>query len=89
MSQASAKAAAITDIYRQVDAPGYAAANLDALLDVLRDLSWLPHGPVAVELPDLSRLSESDRRALLGVLASAADDAIDSDRPLRIDRTVT
>ncbi len=81
-----AKTAAIRAIYRQVDAPDYAAANLDALLDVLRDLSWLPRGPVDLELPELSGLTESDRRALLGVVATAVDADLDSERPLRVSR---
>ncbi len=46
----TAKRDAIRSIYDQVDAPDWAATNLDALADVLRDLSWLPPGPVAVEL---------------------------------------
>ncbi len=45
------RARAIADVYAQVDAPDWAAANLDALADVLRDLSWLPAGPVRVRAP--------------------------------------
>jgi hypothetical protein len=43
-------AEAIADIYRQVNAPTWAAANRDALMDVLRDLSWLPPGPVTIRV---------------------------------------
>ena len=44
VEESSTKADAIRAIYRAVDAPDWAAPNLDALADVLRDLSWLPPG---------------------------------------------
>lgn len=44
-------AAAIAAVYAQVGAPDWAAHNLDALADVLRDLSWLPDGPVEIVVP--------------------------------------
>lgn len=78
-----AKAAAIRAIYVQVRAPEWAAPNLDALADVLRDLSWLPPGPVRLTLPDLDALSDDDRRALLRVLAAAGEESVDFDRPVR------
>jgi Barstar (barnase inhibitor) len=52
-----ATVAAIADIYAQLGAPDWAAYNLDALADVLRDLSWLPDGPVEVVLPRGAPLS--------------------------------
>lgn len=68
---------AIRAIYRQVKAPEWAAANLDALADVLRDLSWLPEGPVelsVVEAPwDVIR-----------VLRQVEDDTAASVRPVRV-----
>jgi hypothetical protein len=79
-----AKADAIGAIYEQVDAPEWAAPNLDGLADVLRDLSWLPERPVLITLPDLSRLPDDERAALLHVLAEAAAESIDSSRPVRI-----
>jgi barstar (barnase inhibitor) len=78
------KADAIRAIYAQVQAPSWAAANLDALADVLRDLSWLPEGPIVVELPDLSGLPDADREALLRTIAHAVDETIDSPRPVRV-----
>ena len=78
------KADVIAALYRQVAAPDYAAPNLDALSDVLRDLSWLPEGPVRLELPDLSALSVPDRDALLRALAYVVTDTIDSARPVRL-----
>lgn len=56
------RAAAIADVYAQVRAPAWAAANLDALADVLRDLSWLPEGPVPVTLPDDADVARVVRR---------------------------
>jgi hypothetical protein len=46
IAPARSKDALIAAIYLAVDAPDSAAANFDALADVLGDLSWLPTGPV-------------------------------------------
>lgn len=80
----SAKSDTIRAIYRQVDAPVWAAPNLDGLADVLRDLSWLPERPVHITLPDLTGLPADERAALLHVLAEAVTDSITSPRPVRI-----
>lgn len=80
----SAKQDVIRAIYDQVDAPDWAAPNLDGLADVLRDLSWLPERPVLIALPDLIGLSAEDRAAVLRVLAAAVDESLDSRRPVRI-----
>ncbi len=80
----SAKSDTISAIYRQVDAPGWAAPNLDGLADVLRDLSWLPERPVHITLPELSGLPDDERESLLHVLAEAVTDSIMSPRPVRI-----
>jgi barstar (barnase inhibitor) len=56
---------AIGAIYLQVDAPDWAAANLDALVDVLRDLSWLPEGPVQVTIPEISEPVAGQLRTVL------------------------
>jgi hypothetical protein len=81
----NAKADAVRSIYSQVDAPAWAAPNLDGLADVLRDLSWLPERPVRITLPELSGLPDDERAALLHVLAEAVTESIDSPRPVRID----
>ncbi|MEO8888857.1 MAG: barstar family protein [Jatrophihabitantaceae bacterium] len=78
------KATAIRAIYAQVDAPQWAAANLDALADVLRDLSWLPIGPVWLVRPELGALTGDERQALLSVLDRAATESTGSARPVRI-----
>jgi hypothetical protein len=62
-------AEAITAIYAQLDAPSWAAANLDALADVLRDLSWLPEGPVRVTVPELAEPFAAQLRTVLLQLA--------------------
>jgi hypothetical protein len=80
----SAKTDAISAIYAQVAAPKWAAGNLDALADVLRDLSWLPDGPVRIALPDLDGLAEDDRRAVLSVLAHAVTESIGTARPIQV-----
>jgi hypothetical protein len=80
----TAKQAAIKAIYRQVSAPDWAAPNLDALADVLRDLSWLPEQGVEITLPDLADLDADDQRALLGVLRRVSTETSLSPRPVRI-----
>lgn len=75
---------AIRAVYRQVDAPTWAAANLDGLADVLRDLSWLPPGPVEVDVPEVS--DPAERRSVLAVLSRAAAESAGSLRPIRLVR---
>jgi len=77
-----AKREAIRAIYVQVGAPDWAAPNLDALADVLRDLSWLPEGEVAVHVPDLSALDEDDAAALQDVLRRAVTESARGPRPI-------
>lgn len=67
---------AIRDVYAQVRAPAWAASNLDGLADVLRDLSWLPEGPVTVRVPDDERVA--------GVLRRTAAETATGPRPLRL-----
>ncbi|TAM89881.1 MAG: hypothetical protein EPN43_06415 [Jatrophihabitans sp.] len=74
----------IRGLYRQVAAPDWAAPNLDGLADVLRDLSWLPPGPVLLEMPDMGGLAPVDRDMLLGVLRSATAESAGSPHPIRI-----
>ncbi|WP_375501650.1 hypothetical protein [uncultured Jatrophihabitans sp.] len=57
---------AVGDIYLQVQAPAWAAPNLDGLADVLRDLSWLPPGPVPVHVPAVAGQDLTRLVALLG-----------------------
>jgi hypothetical protein len=73
---------AIRSVYRQVHAPEWAAANLDGLADVLRDLSWLPAGRVEVRTPVVS--DPAEQRSLDTVLARAADESAGSARPITL-----
>jgi hypothetical protein len=72
---------AIRELYAQVAAPAWAAANLDALVDVLRDLSWLPEGPVVLVLP---AVDGPDAERLRTALEHAAGDTADGPRPVRL-----
>ena len=65
---------AIEDVYGQVQAPAWARRNLDALSDVLRDLSWLPDGPVRVRLPD--------DEVVAAIVRRSADETADGPRPV-------
>ena len=78
---ASTKAGVIRAIYRAVDAPDWAAPNLDALADVLRDLSWLPAGPVVLVWP---RPTVSDADAIVDVVREVAAESEGADRPLTV-----
>ncbi len=69
---------AIRAVYAQLRAPAWAAANLDGLADVLRDLSWLPEGPVVVDVPADERVE--------AVLRRAVDETAAGPRPLRLQR---
>lgn len=70
---------AIAAIYVQLDAPSWAATNLDALADVLRDLSWLPEGPVVVTVPATSEPTSS---LLRRVVEQIADESAAGLRPV-------
>ena len=55
--------------------PGYASANWDALLDLLRDLEWLGEGPRCLVFADTSALAKAEPatfRTLAEVLLDAA-----------------
>jgi hypothetical protein len=72
---------AIRAVYAQVDAPDWAAANLDGLLDVLRDLSWLPAGAVQIDVP---QVEGPDAERFAAALRQAELDTADGPRPVRV-----
>jgi hypothetical protein len=74
---------AIVEVYAQVAAPAWAARNLDALADVLRDLSWLEPGPVELGL-DLAGLTPQDSIRLTSLLQAVMVETAPSDRPVRV-----
>lgn len=79
--------AAIAHVYRQISAPAWAAPNLDALADVLRDLSWLPDGQVVVREPRLPPSAGlQDRARLRAVLDRAVQDSRNGTHPIRLER---
>jgi hypothetical protein len=71
----------IRAIYAQVDAPAWAAPNLDALVDVLRDLGWLPERGVEIVVPEVD--APEGARFYAAVRHAVADSA-DGPRPVRI-----
>ena len=78
------KRGAIREIYAAVKAPAWASPNLDGLADVLRDLSWLPPGPVTLVWQPSGRLPQPARRSIETVLRAAAAESTTSDHPLHI-----
>lgn len=60
--------------------------NLDALEDCLRDLSWLPAGPVELVWEDgpLRAADPRTHQVLSEILADAVGFTAGSDRPLRV-----
>lgn len=71
---AATKRDAIAAIYRAIGAPSWAAPNLDGLADILRDLSWLPDGSIALIWP-AGPLAEPDRHAIEAILQAAVDES--------------
>lgn len=80
VAAASTKRGAIRAIYAAVQAPEWAALNLDALIDVLRDLSWLPPGPVVL------RFAGPVPGAVAEALDIVEDETADTDRPVSVGR---
>ncbi|GAY08547.1 hypothetical protein TOK_2304 [Pseudonocardia sp. N23] len=71
----------------QLDVPDWFGHNLDALRDVLGDLSWLPPGEVVLVWADPATLAVTDpdgHDRLLDVLADAAAASRQGERPLRV-----
>ena len=84
VARAGTKRSVIRGIYDAVAAPQWAAPNLDGLADVLRDLSWLPPGPVRLEWHVAPLLPPADRAAIAEVLARAASETADGQRPVTV-----
>ena len=75
---------AIREIYSAVRAPAWAAPNLDGLADVLRDLSWLPTGPVTVRWRPPPELPPGDRDPIADVLRRAIAETAETARPVSV-----
>jgi hypothetical protein len=85
VAPAATKRDAIGAIYAAVQAPEWAAPNLDGLIDVLRDLSWLPPGPVVLHRPDPGRLPVADEQAIRAALDIVAEETAQTDRPVSVE----
>ncbi len=81
---ARTKRASIAAFYRALDAPEYAATNYDAFADVLRDLGWLPPGPVALAWRVGAELPAPVREELLDILRDAVEESAAGERPLTL-----
>lgn len=88
VAPATTKRDAIGAIYAAVQAPAWAAANLDGLIDVLRDLSWLPPGPVVLHRPDAGELPADDERAIRAALDIVVEETTQTDRPVSVEYPV-
>ena len=80
----NARRDAIREIYSAVRAPAWASPNLDGLADVLRDLSWLPTGPVTVRWRPPPELPRGDRDQIADVLRRAIAETAETARPVSI-----
>ena len=78
------KREAVRSVLAAVEAPDWAAPNLDGLADVLRDLSWLPEGSVRVAWVPPGDLDEPDRAAVETVLRHAVTETADGPRPIHL-----
>ncbi len=80
----NARRDAIREIYSVVRAPAWASPNLDGLADVLRDLSWLPTGPVTVRWRPPPELPAGDRDEIADVLRRAVAETAETARPVSV-----
>jgi hypothetical protein len=79
---ADSKRDAITAFYRAVEAPSWAAPNLDGLADVLGDLSWLPAGGITLAWVDRGTVPDELRRQITRVLEDAVGESARAPHPL-------
>jgi len=83
-AQGNPRRSAIREIYAMVQAPVWASPNLDGLADVLRDLSWLPVGPVTVRWRPPSELPAADRDEIADVLRRVVAETAGTARPVSV-----
>jgi RNAse (barnase) inhibitor barstar len=84
---ATSKAALLADFARALVFPDWSGRNWDALVDSLRDLSWLPAGPHAVVWAGSAALKEAHPgtyETALEVLRQATADSAGTERPLTV-----
>ena len=81
---ATTKEHLLAAIYRALDAPSYAAANYDALIDILGDLQWLPAGPVRLGWAPSNGLPAQVRAQVLHILVGATSASTGAERPMTL-----
>ncbi|GAA4848854.1 hypothetical protein GCM10023201_46120 [Actinomycetospora corticicola] len=84
VAEAADKLSTLAAIGRALHFPGYVAPNLDALEESVRDLSWLPVGPVELVWVD-GPLRDADpptHRAIRDILDGAS--STEGERPFRL-----
>ncbi len=70
---------------KQLSFPDYFGENWDALEECLRDLSWLPAGPIVLEHVDVPLVRDvANARIYIAMLADATRETSRADRPLRV-----
>jgi hypothetical protein len=67
----SGKAGLFAVLTPELSLPGWFGHNWDALVDGLRDLSWIPEKQVVLHHPDLPGLSNDDLATYLDILMRA------------------
>ncbi|WP_433801524.1 barstar family protein [Actinomycetospora sp. CA-084318] len=86
VAEAADKQSTLAAIGRALHFPAYVAANLDALEESVRDLSWLPVGPVELVWVD-GPLRDADpptHRTITEILDGASSP--EGERPFRVTR---
>jgi len=69
-----AKEALLDELYRRLSFPDYFGFNWDALVDCIRDLSWLPPGPVVLIHRDLPLAGDVDsQKTYLSILRATIE----------------
>jgi hypothetical protein len=74
----------IEAIYAAVTAPSWAAPNLDALADVLRDLSWREPGPLELDWQVDPVLPDADLEQIHDVLVASVGESVGGAHPLTL-----
>ncbi|HJR67250.1 MAG TPA: barstar family protein [Gemmatimonadaceae bacterium] len=71
----AAKAALLDELSRELRFPDYFGGNWDALEECIRDLSWIPPGPVVLRHRDIPLVKDlPDSKTYLSILSDAVDE---------------
>jgi len=70
----TSKEALLEELYQRLRFPEYFGSNWDALDECIRDLSWLPTGPVVLKHHDLPLAGDVDgQKTYLSILRDAVE----------------